>query len=355
MILGEFLTKIGVISDKKEVREFTSSLRDMTSSAFTGTLALAGISFSVGKMITDTLDLASSLGTFNAETGASIETLQRWEQAGKQLGLSNGVVRSSIIGVMDSMARLNNLGDWSVAMAAARLGINLSGKSGKDIEEVLDEFAQAYKTKDPNTFRLWAGQLGVSPEMTRFFQMSQQGRAHLLNTAPVLTDSDQKAMMELQAELARFSTTVSRDFVPVLRLWLPYLEELSKSVTYYLGNAGKNWKTVTDYANKESPGIGHGPVAFYTGVTDMAYRWFQGMNRYQPGGDQQRLDAETQLVLHRIVEGLELLANDGRPTGGMKVEQHFHDVHNAKGVEEAGKVGARELEHVAKNLGGQGK
>lgn len=357
MNLGEFFVQLGVKSDKGEVDDFSRSIRGMTSSTIAGMFALTGLSVGFVEMFSHTINLANGLGLFRSETGLSVMELQKWQQAAQQFGISSDAVTSSIMGISDAITKITKTGGGGAAsMAFGRLGVSWSSR---DPFAVMKQLRERYQgMKDKNEFRMFASQLGVSPEMSRLFALPEKDFNAAMKTAPVMNDASMKAMQDFQKELARFSITAERSLVPVLQAITPYLGDLAKELAGFIGWTGKTiseakpgWQKVTEYG-----GSGNGIMGFYAGLNNIWYQYLRGMMQYQPNPSKASVDGlpSDRQVTEWMDRFLSEISKVVDKTGDMTVHQHI-SVDSAGDVD---KIGSRhlttELTRTNKHINRQG-
>lgn len=362
MNIGEFFVSLGVVSDKEEVKQFTNSIRGMTSSTVAGIFALAGLSVGLVEMTSHTIEMVNGLGAFRSETGLSIFELQKWQQAAQQFGISGDVVTSSVMGIADAITQITKLGNGAPAMAFGRLGVSWSSKNPF---EILKRMREVYKTKDPNEFRTWASQVGVSPEMTRLFALPDNQFNKAMNTAPAINDASMKAIQEFQQELARFNIVVMQSFVPVLRELTPYMGMLAKSLGGAVGSIGSTLHSagvVSKYGAEQYPGGGFitGLIAAAMGsLVDLSPSQNDfgkyGKNSPYP---QDKYAFEPPAWIQSFEKNVERLMDRMGQPDFIPLETNVHQHITVASPEDADRVGSRhlqgELNRTTKHLNRQG-
>lgn len=240
MKIGDLFIRLAIKADTMQVKEFTRSIGDIPLAVAGAVTSLAGTSFGFMELTKGALDLSNQLGIFRSETGLSIEELQKWDAVAKQVGVSTDAVHSSVMGITQAMAA-NRTGhtDIGFLQALSQLGVNPNGKNAFQIMEAIMKNPRGFNNQ--NMAEL-IGRAHIDPSMMRLFSLSQNDFNRKASIGPTITESDQKALQDLQAALARFTITIEKDFVPILVQAIPVFDELAGTLSKVM-----HWVATTNF------------------------------------------------------------------------------------------------------------
>ncbi len=106
MVIAELFARIGIKADSSQLKGLRSALSTVKTGLFAVTAAAAGVSAVITKVTRDALLLSTGFTQFEAETGASAQTLQKWRAVAEQVGASADSVNGSIKAMADNQAQI---------------------------------------------------------------------------------------------------------------------------------------------------------------------------------------------------------------------------------------------------------
>lgn len=265
--IGDLFVRLGVQADTFTVRDFTKAIGDIPLSVASAVTSLTGLSVGFVELTKNTLDIANNLGVFRAETGLSITELQRWQAVAKEAGISGDSVQSAVMRISNAMAQLK-LGhaDQGFMMAMGQLGV---GMQGKNAFQVFQEILQKAGKKGAVGTALLQN-IGFNPELMRLATLNPNQIAKSKEGGVVMTESDLKAIQELQVSIAQFGLTIEKDFVPILKEFEPYMKDLADALGFIISKmAGFGLKGVGEDAKIFNYVRGHGGLGDF--MKNLAY------------------------------------------------------------------------------------
>jgi hypothetical protein len=238
--LGEFVVKLGVKADTFTVKDFSRAIADIPLSVAGAIVSLTGLSIGFTELTKNTLDIANNLGVFRAETGLSVEELQRWTGVAKQVGLSTDVVQGSMMRLTNVMANLR-LGKmdrgFMLAMGQLFTGTGIS-PSLSDPMQLFRQIGQAARMKNPTIATSLLQQMGIDPSMMRIFDLSPKEFSRMASRGVVMNEGELRAMQDFQEHLSTFGLTIEKSFVPVLEKATPILNDLATALGFLIVHVG---------------------------------------------------------------------------------------------------------------------
>lgn len=236
MKIGELFVQLGVKADTITVRDFGRAVADLPLAAAGAIVSLTGLSVGFVELTKHALDMSNNLSLFRAETGLSVEELQRWQAVAKQVGLSGDVVTNSVMRLANALAQMR-LGhyDQGFLMALGQIGV---GFKGKNAFQLLQDIMAKTRTMNPQVASSLLANLGLSAELMKMpvpgsSQFNQMARGNV-----VMTSREMQAMQDFQKAIAQFTLTIEKSFVPVITAFEPYMKDLTEVMSAILAKAG---------------------------------------------------------------------------------------------------------------------
>lgn len=224
MKIGDFFVRLGVKADTFTVRDFAKAIGDIPFATAGAITSLTGLSVGFLELTKHTLDISNNLGVFRAETGLSVEELQKWQAVAKQTVGTTDFVQSSIMGLSNAMAQLR-LGNPQALLAFGRLGVRPTSSNPFDVLRQIGN--SPLMKKDPNVARQLMSSLGVDPQMMRLLGLSPSTFNRMASGGVVVNEQQLRAMQDFQEAIGRFTLTIEKAFVPALEKVEPFLADIA--------------------------------------------------------------------------------------------------------------------------------
>lgn len=200
MQIGELFLNLGIKGTDKTVGALTGVKKGLSETASLSLEAKAGIvgaMYALEQLFATSGRAGTNLANFNALTGESVQTLQKYQYAGRQVGITNEEVASSFKGLQSQLTQAAFLGKGGPAGLARVSGILKENFSQKDIQnfaahpELLIQKLQEYAQKEKNvglrneTLKTFGLGEGFISSLTR-----NAYRPDVLNKAPTYSDKE---------------------------------------------------------------------------------------------------------------------------------------------------------------------
>lgn len=174
MNIGEFFVTLGVKGSEKTLSALSGvsdGLGSIKSMSLEAKAAILGAVYAFERMMTSSSKTGTELQNFNALTGISTQDLQKWQYAGRQVGLTNEEIAGSFKSVQSVMGGLQ-MGKMPEGMAyltnqLAKHGVQFDpAKALKDTQYAMQKFQQFALTETNVSLRNWAlKSMGLSEGM----------------------------------------------------------------------------------------------------------------------------------------------------------------------------------------------
>lgn len=231
-VFVDFAVKLG---DAAKLKDFAGSIADIPVSAVAGIAALGGMSLGFLELTKDTLNMANGIMMFNAQTGEATDSLERWEMAGRRVGVQNEAVSGSFNRMMAAIAQLKTFGTGPAGEMFGRLGIHGFMQKTPDalMSELREKYRNLHSPQEIQKFMQVAGSL-IDPSMARVFQGPDPASMH-----PLLGKGGLEASQQLVAALAELKDVISIEFIGVFKRIEPEMASIAKFLGFIVETVGK--------------------------------------------------------------------------------------------------------------------
>jgi hypothetical protein len=243
----------------KGLNKVSGSLKELFSMSIQTKLTLAGIAagltgaaFSAGKT-------GASLMAFSKGFDLSIASLQRWQQAGQNFGVSGDEITSSIEGIQNAIADAMTHGGMNEAFSK----LAIDPRKFKDAFGVIEELRKRIQGGQIDVMRTYSSGL-ISQNM---FQMLRQTTDPLKMrpTAHILTMKEAEDLRNISVKFEKFGQDLKRtmeSFIvknePLITKLLTKIEELLTSLLGLIGKAEDKTGFIPRVARGENIGAAAG-------------------------------------------------------------------------------------------------
>jgi hypothetical protein len=226
MNVGELFVKLGVKGDgsaRKALKGTEEGLRDIRSMSLEAKAAIIGVIYGFQQMMSSSMKSGQSLANFAALTGQSTDALQRYQYAGKLVGLTNESVANTFVNLQKSVASLDLEGEGmqslgGISQFLARAGESLDIQKFKTDTQYAFQMLQKFSQLDNSMFG------GVNPEGFKNLLLSKMGigddvisamkrgafNEKTLSAAPVTSSGQIKALANIDAQWARITAKIEK-------------------------------------------------------------------------------------------------------------------------------------------------
>lgn len=247
MRVGDFFVELGVQADSASLRDFTHALGEIPLKAISIVGALSAIAYGLKSMTSNAMDTAVELQQFSSMTGLSIDELQKWQRAAKQMNVDGKVVQSSIIGVQNAINAIKtNRGNYE---PFTMLGIDPWTATPTSAMNQVRELIRSKKY--PIEMILgYAQQMGIAPEMASALSVSVDEFERMSKVAAGMDTTQLKEFLKTKKDLVEFGQTLEQVSIniaaSIARIVnsfqvLPKVTEIIKDITAFI-DSPKPWE-----------------------------------------------------------------------------------------------------------------
>lgn len=272
MKVGEIFVEFGLKGQEK-MKDFSKDLASLPLSIVGTLAAFGGLSLSVGGLIEDMIGMTKGLREFNAETGLGTDALEKWEQVGRRVGLTNDQVQASFNSLVTGLTKLRTVGDESMVQWFARMGINdfMSATPEQLIAEMRARYQAQKSPAAKQNFVSFMRNLGIDPALALAFQSPLSSPQSMARMNPIYGKGGQDTAAQFIQALSELTDAMRREWVPIFREMLPYFKEISKDLSQAVDwilhtkiDPGKSmWnmgRKVREWMDQVESGAGIGPI-----------------------------------------------------------------------------------------------
>lgn len=204
MDIGSLFINLGIKGSEKtldQVSNVKKGIGDIASTSLEAKAALVGAMYALEQLFASSGRAGTDLTNFNALTGESVKTLQQYQYAARQVGVSNEAVSSTFKTLQDQMTNAAFLGKGGPAGMAHVAQVLHENFSQVDIQkfakspELLLQKLQAYAAKETNIGLRNATlkSFGLGDEMIAALTR-QAFKPEVLRKAPTYSDNEVKQL-----------------------------------------------------------------------------------------------------------------------------------------------------------------
>jgi len=221
MKLGDLFVDLGVTGNEKTVGALTGmrkGMSEVSSVSLEAKAAILGALYALQRMFSESGKQGQSLNQFNQLLGVSAQTLQEYQYAARQVGVSNAEMENSFKGIQSQMTKTLLNGDAPKGLARVA---ELTGKIGKNeilewqkAPEKLLQRLQQYAQLEKNP--------GLRNETLKSFSGITDGiiagmkqnifRPDVFAKAPKYTDKEIQSLQRADTAWSNLGTTIEMAF-----------------------------------------------------------------------------------------------------------------------------------------------
>lgn len=169
--IGQLFIELGVKADTQQINKVDAGVKSLRSNLLLVSAAFTGAVVGLDRFVNSALKGVVSLQNINAQTGLSIEKLQRFQQAGQlsNLALSADQIAQSLATAQKNLKLLSiSRGDLAPFQL---LGIDAGSDS---IFEVFEKLRNNINGIDPSIVSSLIGELGLTPDFINLLRLSRK-------------------------------------------------------------------------------------------------------------------------------------------------------------------------------------
>lgn len=246
MKIGELFLQIGIKADTATLNRVNESFRSMRRAVTEIQVAFAAAVYGLDRFVSGTVDGVTALQSLNAQTGLSIDLIQKWQQAGQKsnLALTAESIASSIGNLQKNLAAIK-LGQGDVSPFQL-LGIDINNR---DAFGVLEQIRKNIGGLPNDIASNLISQLGLDPNFISILRLSNEefeklGRNSMLGKggrAAVMATG--LAIRNLKLNLQQLKDQAVAKLAPVLN------DMIQKFFVWMNKNSGKIVTTIVSIVN----------------------------------------------------------------------------------------------------------
>lgn len=168
MQIAELFARIGIKADDAQVKRFDRGLKNLKLGMTATTIAAGAVSLAIKKITSDAMAAAVVFKQFETETGASAQTLQKWQSVAEQTNQSAESVSSAIKAIAANQEKIK-LGEGNIS------GYQLLGIDPRqDPFEILEELRTKTAGLNDAMKKNMLARLGIGAGMLQTLSLSKK-------------------------------------------------------------------------------------------------------------------------------------------------------------------------------------
>lgn len=232
MNIAEFFVTLGFNGDKGKVDQFSGSLGALQRTI--SSLKVVAAAMAIDRFVSSAVSATQAVTNFNAQTGLSVDILQRWQRAGSlsNIALSFDEVANSVAALESNLAQIR-LGGGNVAPFQL-LGIDVAGRNAF---QVLDQVREAIVGLDNATATNLLQQMGISPNMVQVLRLTREEFDKLGNNNFLSRDQRNNvrqmgvAYKDIKTQLVVLKDTAVSYAAPALQILFRAVSSITQGLT----------------------------------------------------------------------------------------------------------------------------
>ena len=221
MQIASLFARIGLQTDEEKAKSFTRSLNVAKGMLIGIGASVAAASAAIIKVTSDALDAAAAFKQFEAETGASSQALQRWQQVAEQTNSSAEAVSSAIRAITSNQEKIR-LGQGNIS------GFQLLGIDPRQDPFVILEQLRGRLEGLPEAMQRNAlAQLGIGAQLLQTLQLSRDEFDALADRAFIIPQSAIDTLAQTRGNLNQAARAVNFLKTQIAVALSPQIKELT--------------------------------------------------------------------------------------------------------------------------------
>lgn len=210
MNVGELFVSLGVKGadqSAKSIDGVRKGLGEVRSMSLEAKAAIIGVVYGLERLMSNSAKTGTDLSNFNALTGLSAKSLQQWQYAARQAGVSSEEFTGSIKGVQQSMTNmmLGKGAPEGMAMLANKVGFD--PKRARDTFYVMEQLQKFAKTVPPDVANAMIKSFGVS-EGTIAAMRKNVFTPEMFKKAPTYSDKEVNQLSKVDVAWSNLGTKI---------------------------------------------------------------------------------------------------------------------------------------------------
>lgn len=214
MKIGELFVELGAKGGdglEKSLKNTKSGLNEAYSSSIALKAAIIGVAYGLQQMMSSSAKMGTDLNNFNALTGISVQRLQQWQYAARQVGISNEEVAGSFKAVQGSISNML-LGKGPIQgydLVAQKVGLDETKL--RDTEYVMKKLQEFARSVPQDVGNNMLKSFGLSEGMIAGMRRNAF-TDDMFKKAPTYSDGQIKSLDKVNAAWANLGNKVEMAF-----------------------------------------------------------------------------------------------------------------------------------------------
>jgi hypothetical protein len=267
--IASLFARIGVQADTKAVDRFDLQLKSVLNTAKVAAIGIAGFTAAISKIAVDSFKTASALKQFELETGASAQSLQKWQAVATQAGAGADSIAAGIRSITQNQQNIK-LGKGNLS-PFLMMGID----PNQDPFKILEEFRQKAQGLAPAMQATMAKNMGLSTDFLRVLQLSNSEFDRMSQGAMFMSPAQINAVDKARESFATIQNAFDHLKNQITASLAPEITKLAKKfIDFVKNNKGfiEGVRSGVQWVMKLAGAIGH-VVGTITNVIQKTMGW----------------------------------------------------------------------------------
>lgn len=214
MNIGELFVNLGIKGSEKTVGALTGvkkGMGEVKGMSLEAKAAIVGAIYALQRFMSESARTGQGLSTFESLTGLSAKTLQQWQYAARQAGVSADEMKGTIQSVQQSMTNMLSGKGAPEGLGWLDRTVGFDPKRARDTFYVLEKLQEFAKKAPPDLARQVIGSFGVSGGVQAAMRKGVFNEK-MFKRAPLYGDGEIKQLSKVDAAWANMFQRVEMAF-----------------------------------------------------------------------------------------------------------------------------------------------
>jgi len=262
MQIAELFARIGIKADDAQIKRFDRGLNNLKLGMTAATVVAGGVSLAIKHITTEAMAGAVAFKQFETETGASAQTLQKWQAVAEQTNQSAESVTSAVKAIAANQEKIK-LGQGNIS------GYQLLGIDPRqDPFEILEELRTKTDGLSDAMKKNILSQMGVGAGMLQTLSLSRKefdamaSRAFIISPGAIETLNRTKSSVDLASRAIKYIKTqiavglspqitkLTKQFTAFIKVnergIIKGFQQAYKYVNLFMGAISNTWRVINN-------------------------------------------------------------------------------------------------------------
>lgn len=228
MNVATLFARIGIKADTEKVETLSNGLKKVTHLLLGAGVSVAAFAAGLREVVNASFNTSVSLKQFAAESGASTDTLQKWQSVAQQTNTSMDAITESVKALAENRQKIK-LGQGNIS-GYQLLGID----PNQDPFKVLDELKQKTEGLAPAMKKTVLSQLGVSSQLIQVLDLTNKQFDEMKANAFVIPEQTIQTLAAAKAGMDQLGSAFKWVGALISEKLSPWITKLTRDIILWI-------------------------------------------------------------------------------------------------------------------------